>query len=314
MKSAWVHSTCVVVLWVSSVLLAEEMPCTNTLSIEMPEYCQKILVNDPLSAVKNFRPLQLPPETLLQIKPNTLYRSASLDQLTASDKLWLETKAVKTVVDFRSFDESAEKPDQLFDTLDFRVALPIGVDTDDPYELRGHEVLKALKGLIQKKDYRIVSWLLRLSGVNLFKLRIKRYQDFARDFSFQTARFMRLLTDRRNLPLVFHCEGGKDRTGFHAAVVMLTLGFSREDAINDYLTTNLYTFEKLRDEMQGLPASLDFLYAAHRAEIAAALDVIQARYPDFENYLQQELGLSSQAIQAIRENLLETKAESPNEL
>lgn len=307
MKPVLSFTMSVVAFLVSLTILADEHPCTNTLNIQIPAHCQSIQVNNPLSGVENFRPLQQPPQSVLRIKPNTLYRSANLNQLTEEDKAWLDAKGVKTVVDFRSFDESATKPDQTFDAQNFRVDLPIGIDPTDPEETYGHDVLEVLKKLIKMKHDTAVSRVLQLSGVNLETLRVKRYQDFARDFSVQTARFMKLLIDPKNLPLIFHCEGGKDRTGFHAAVVMLTLGFSREDAINDYLTTNLYTFNKLKGEMQGLPSYLNFLYAAHRAEISAALDVIQSRYPDFNDYLQQELGLSSQDVQAIRDNLLQPR-------
>ncbi|WP_062269105.1 tyrosine-protein phosphatase [Endozoicomonas arenosclerae] len=314
MKAVLISVAITMVYAVSLAVEAEEQPCSNTLNIEMPEYCSSIRVMNPLSGVQNFRPLQLPPQAVIRIKPDTLYRSASLNQLTAKDRLWLEGQGVRSVVDFRSLKESSDKPDQVFDTLDFKVALPIGVDPKDNYELKGHEVLEALKGLIEKKDYKTVSWLLRLSGVNLYELRIKRYQDFAKDFSIQTARFMRLLIDPGNLPLVFHCEGGKDRTGFHAAVMLLTLGYSREDAMNDYLTTNLYTFEKLKVQMKGLPRSLNFLYAAHKDELSAALDVIQERYPVFDDYLQQELGLSSQDLEVIRTNLLENRRVANHEI
>ena len=39
-------------------------------------------------------------------------------------------------------------------------------------------------------------------------------------------------------PLVFHCTAGKDRTGFAAALILLSLGVQREAVMQDYLLTN----------------------------------------------------------------------------
>ena len=49
----------------------------------------------------------------------------------------------------------------------------------------------------------------------------------------------RLLEEHR-VPLLFHCTCGKDRTGIAAMLVLLALGVSREDAIADYMLTNVY--------------------------------------------------------------------------
>ena len=41
-----------------------------------------------------------------------------------------------------------------------------------------------------------------------------------------------------DLPLVFHCTAGKDRTGFAAALVLLALRVPREQVMADYLLSN----------------------------------------------------------------------------
>ena len=46
-----------------------------------------------------------------------------------------------------------------------------------------------------------------------------------------------LLADESSYPLVFHCLGGKDRTGLVAALVLGALGVSDEDIVRDYAMT-----------------------------------------------------------------------------
>lgn len=48
---------------------------------------------------------------------------------------------------------------------------------------------------------------------------------------------MRLLARPANLPLVFHCTAGKDRTGVLAALILDVLGVSRDLIVSDYLVT-----------------------------------------------------------------------------
>ena len=48
------------------------------------------------------------------------------------------------------------------------------------------------------------------------------------------------LADAKNLPAVFHCASGKDRTGWAAAALLTLLGVAKETVIADYLRTNDY--------------------------------------------------------------------------
>jgi len=49
------------------------------------------------------------------------------------------------------------------------------------------------------------------------------------------ASVFRVLGDPASYPIYFHCTWGRDRTGIVAAVILLTLGASRTDIMNDYL-------------------------------------------------------------------------------
>ncbi|MFT3706528.1 MAG: tyrosine-protein phosphatase [Archangium sp.] len=45
------------------------------------------------------------------------------------------------------------------------------------------------------------------------------------------------LGDEANYPVLFHCTYGRDRTGIAAAMILLTLGVSREEILADYQRT-----------------------------------------------------------------------------
>lgn len=54
---------------------------------------------------------------------------------------------------------------------------------------------------------------------------------------------LRLILDEKNLPLLFHCSGGRDRTGTLAFIVNGLLGVSEEDLARDWDATALWDNE-----------------------------------------------------------------------
>jgi protein-tyrosine phosphatase len=65
-------------------------------------------------------------------------------------------------------------------------------------------------------------------------LRYGWYLDGGRDSLVEA---LRLIADPSNLPLVFHCAAGKDRTGVLAALVLDILGVASEVIVADYVIT-----------------------------------------------------------------------------
>ncbi len=57
---------------------------------------------------------------------------------------------------------------------------------------------------------------------------------------------MKVLGDESNYPVIVHCAGGADRTGFLGYTLEALLGMKKEDCIRDYLLTN-FSFNALTD-------------------------------------------------------------------
>ena len=66
-----------------------------------------------------------------------------------------------------------------------------------------------------------------MGEVYLFCIRDKQYGK-------RVVEALEIIAEPSNHPLVFHCAGGKDRTGILAAVVLSVLGVADEDIIKDY--------------------------------------------------------------------------------
>ena len=118
----------------------------------------------------------------------------------------------------------------------------------------------------------------------------------------------RLLEEHR-VPLLFHCTCGKDRTGIAAMLVLLALGVSREDAIADYMLTNVYRKAIIDKFMQDKPADqYDLLLPVEGVSEsmgAGSIDVLLEKYPSYEAYFDAEYGLTTARLAALRDFYLE---------
>jgi hypothetical protein len=68
--------------------------------------------------------------------------------------------------------------------------------------------------------------------------RVEHYLDYLRLAADSVATALRLLADPGSRPAVFHCAGGKDRTGVLAAIILSIAGVGTETIVADYTLTN----------------------------------------------------------------------------
>jgi len=224
-----------------------------------------------------------------------LYRSDALADLSDADVAYLARLRLRRVVDFRSAAEREREPDRLPDGV-ADVWQPIAGKGLDPRELQD----RLLAG--------------RLSADEAERWLVDGNRAFVRDYRDVYARFVRDLADPANLPTLFHCTAGKDRTGFAAALLLLALGVPRETAMQDYLLTNAFTQVKTRRTLQRI--RLASLWRAHAGDVepllearedylGAAFAAIDEEHGTTDAYLRDGLGIDDALRAQLRTNLLE---------
>lgn len=119
-----------------------------------------------------------------------------------------------------------------------------------------------------------------------------------------------------DVPILFHCTAGKDRTGVAAMLVLLALGVSEEDALYEYLLTNAYRVEKILEfarqelgddvgDVPELPEEILMRAGVSERMGRAVLGAILARYGCYETYFEAEYGLDAARIAALRDRFTE---------
>ena len=131
------------------------------------------------------------------------------------------------------------------------------------------------------------------------------YRGFVHDNAPRFAELFRLLLTS-DTPTVFHCTAGKDRTGFAAALILLTLGVPRDVVMHDYLLTNaLYQ----RPPGMGSHAPEEVLRVLWRVQdefLDAALHMVDNDFGGLQAYLVDVLGVDAAAQKELAGRYLQT--------
>ena len=128
----------------------------------------------------------------------------------------------------------------------------------------------------------------------------------------QIGAILRGLADPDTVPAVFHCHGGKDRTGVVAAVLLLALGVDRETVLDDYEATRRYrTIEDQQDSLANIlasgvsPEAAASVLGTPRWAMAAAVDAVDDVHGGIEVFLTGPAGLSASDLAELRARLVD---------
>ena len=232
------------------------------------------------------------------VKPGLLLRSGRLNNLR--DTAWM-AEHVGLIVDMRSSRELEEEPDPVIPGVEY-LHLPI-------FEMQASGVTR------DKKSDRSIPNIDPSNAVERMSALYSRFvaDDFSRS---QYARFVRLLLEPREKAVLWHCTAGKDRTGVGALIVQELLGVDRETIMADYLITNVYLAEEIRElcEMQARrlggmdeetkKAFIVFMGACEEYPMSVYAKA-EELFGSFEGFLRDGLGVSEADRQAFREKYLD---------
>ncbi len=260
----------------------------------------------PVRGTKNLRDLggiQTPEGQV--VRGGVLFRSDTLHEASGEDLAKLE---LACVVDFRSTAEVERRPDRL-DGLDVRwVNLPIDNPRSSSALLGGQEELSEVRAEIihlwLNQDFDEVVKLTDGLGLDIAGDRVTRYVSFAVDFASVFAAFFSELAAVAGRPLLYHCEGGTDRTGAATAMLLGVLGVDRETVVADYLATNTVVAEELEEQRRLAPPSLWPIMGAHERQIAAFLNHIDHELGGINSYARSHLNLTDDTIAQLRSKYL----------
>lgn len=236
-----------------------------------------------------------------RVKWGAVFRSGTMVGLTESDYAYLDDLDAKVLVDFRSAEERAAEPtDWLPDAPE--------------YWARDYSSQSSADG------FRALLTSGELSAATTRAVMTRSYHDTATEHAEAYAvMFDRLASGE--VPLVFNCSAGRDRTGVAAALLLTALGVPREQVAADYaMSDDIVDYGAAfleqsdgadADEgpyafLRQLPPDVVMpLLASEPAYIEAALDALEAEHGSVLAFIQTRLDVSDEELAAIRALMLE---------
>lgn len=116
------------------------------------------------------------------------------------------------------------------------------------------------------------------------------------------------------VPLLYNCSGGKDRTGLTTALLLSMLGVPKATVFEDYLASNRlfhadrtprnHPVNAMVSRPSVDPAVMAVLSSVEADWLEASFATIDKKYGGLDGYLHKGLGLSEAEIVAIRSRLL----------
>ena len=219
-------------------------------------------------------------------------------RLTDADLKIIESLHIKVICDLRAHDEVRQEPDRFPD----------------------QSGIKYVHVPIKSKRHNELGWLPRIlalvtgkaRNIDFDKLMREIYREFVTNFADEFSQVLKLITDSSNLPILIHCKGGKDRTGFACALIHSLLDVPAELIEHDYLQTN----DSFKNIKEALLVRLNYLsffgiskekllpfFEARTAYLEAAFDQIEMDYGYMQNYFLKGLNIAENDVVKIQNNL-----------
>jgi protein tyrosine/serine phosphatase/phosphoglycolate phosphatase-like HAD superfamily hydrolase len=225
-----------------------------------------------------------------------VYRSNQLNPIDAADMKRIAALGLKNDFDLRTAAERKARPDELPPGVN-NVWLNVLADAKSaaPAEL------EKLMGNPKEANT-------ALGGGKAEALFEETYREFV---SLPSAKksyreLFLALSESKQLPGLFHCTTGKDRTGWAAAALLTLLGVPRDTVMEDYLRSNDYILPLYKKQIGAFVAaggeeSIPLAILGVKAEyLDASFDEMERQYGSIENYFSEALGIDAKTQAKIR--------------
>lgn len=244
-----------------------------------------------------------------------LYRSDALDHLGADDADYLKSMKISAVIDLRSDAEIEKNPDipigeKIHLALDphAQVARQAS-ETPVPHANKDEQKIRSLEKMAETKEGK--DKLVQMQNQMTHQM-----HDLVMTEPAQKA-YTAFLKQVKNLTpdtsLLFHCQGGKDRTGWGAALILGLLGAEKEVIYEDYLLTDIYNKPRNEGRMAIYRQYtenefvLDFLHSLQKTKVAymnGAFDVLEKEFGTIPLYAEKMLDFGAEDREVLRRKFL----------
>ena len=231
------------------------------------------------------------------IRYGKIIRGGALLNLTEEDQKVIDELHITDIIDFRSSSEYLSLP------------------TYKPSGVRAHNIPVLKQSTQEEAQKRINSedgnllWFLEDHTSGFEHLR-KVYSEFVTTKEGTNAfkKFFEIVS-QPDVVSYFHCSQGKDRTGFAAYLFEIALGVSEEDAMEDYLFSNV----AMEKRAEALLRSVEYrpfyneeykqnlldVFSTKREYLQSSIDAMKENYGSTIGFIEQALDVDVSSLRAL---------------
>lgn len=241
------------------------------------------------------------------IKENMLIRSGALYGLSENDVSTLRQHGLSMIIDFRTKEERAEKPDPIIsdvenahlNILDFK-------QFDKSNELMTGNMTDLILQQINEKGLTVEK------GKDF--IRMLYYNMFTNPFCLvQYSKFVDYVLSNDKGSTLWHCTNGKDRAGMGTVIILEALGVDRKDIIDDYLLTGEYTKKDIESmkyyvsheyNNETLTEIMLAYLSVEKSYIQSAYKGAVEKFGSVDNFLKDALGIDDEKRTKLKNKFL----------
>lgn len=229
------------------------------------------------------------------IKYGRLFRGGAFGKVNDEDIEILKSFHLTDVVDFRGDEEFFNHPD---------------------YHLEGvrYHNFPAIQEKIKKEDRHLedgnLIWFVRQEEETGFEhLKIQYRELITVEKSREAYRNFFEIVMQENRSIYYHCSQGKDRAGLASFLLEIGLGVSMEDAIDDYLLTNVAMEERIKKILEDIKSkpfyneryhqSIIDVFSARMEYLNESIKTMNEEYGGILQYMEKGLGVDIAKLRSL---------------
>lgn len=230
------------------------------------------------------------------VRRGLLFRSAALGGLADDGVEFFERLRIRTVYDLRTEPERVARPDRMPDGIE-HVVIDVLADSSSAPPAQLIQVIgdpKAAEALFAEGR-----------AVRLFEGTYRELVHLPSALGGYRRFFSEIARPERR-PALFHCTTGKDRAGWAAASMLMLLGVSDTDVMQEYMLTNEELLPLLQPVFDGFAAAggdpelLRPVLGVEEGYLQASIDEMRERFGTIESYFNNGLHIDRATREAIR--------------
>ena len=240
-----------------------------------------------------------------KIRKNKLIRSSRLIQIQQDGLDFFKKINLTAILDMRTSLEAERRPDPEIEGVAYH---RIGVLSEDPKEMGATYGMLARSANEEGAIVKLLSDGFDMSGV---------YMEFVQQpyaIGGMGKALKMIAAHPEDEAILYHCNGGKDRTGTLTVFLLTILGVDKDAIMDDFEMTNFFFKDEI-ERLQGIArdmgaddkvvAGMQDIAGVSRSNMDRAMEFIISEYGSVMNYIRNVLGVTDEEIKRIRDKYLE---------